>query len=131
MATMRLAIYIDFLSLPSRRPRCERFRVNVTKTSILGAHQESISIDKGQLTFCLTFLVYPIPVELRREIPLGWRLLALLEWDEIRIRKEINYPFSKVFLFLEKSYRKNRPVFSTLYRIYYGWVLLIASYRDI
>ena len=51
---MRFAIYIDFLSLPSRRPRCERFRVNVTKTSILGAHQESISIDKGQLTFCLT-----------------------------------------------------------------------------
>jgi len=109
-----------------REVSSERYK-NFYPGSTSGIYQHR----QGAADFLSDFLVYPIPVELRREIPIGWRLLALLERDEIRIRKEINYPFSKVFLFLEKSYRKNRPVFSTLYRIHYGWALLIATFNSL
>ncbi|KYN16869.1 hypothetical protein ALC57_10848 [Trachymyrmex cornetzi] len=73
-----------------REVSSERYK-NFYPGSTSGIYQHR----RGAADFLSDFLVYSIPVELRREIPLGWRLLALLERDEIRIRKEINYPFSK------------------------------------
>ncbi|KYN31527.1 hypothetical protein ALC56_14408 [Trachymyrmex septentrionalis] len=73
-----------------REVSSERYK-NFYPGSTSGIYQHR----QGAADFLSDFLVYPIPVELRREIPIGWRLLALLERDEIRIRKEINYPFSK------------------------------------
>ncbi|EGI71016.1 hypothetical protein G5I_00125 [Acromyrmex echinatior] len=73
-----------------REVSSERYK-NFYPGSTSGIYQHR----QGAADFLSDFLVYPIPVELRREIPLGWQLLALLERDEIRIRKEINYPFSK------------------------------------
>lgn len=100
---MRLAIYIDFLSLPSRQPRRERSRVSVTKTSIPGAHQESISIDEGQLTFCPTSSYIRSPWNCVGEDSLRVsRLLALFDRDEIRACEEVNCPFSEVFLYLKE-----------------------------
>lgn len=72
-------LYIDFLSLPSRRPRCERFRVNVAKTPVPGAHQESISIDEGQLIFCPASSYIQSPRGIASgegRTPLGWRSTA-------------------------------------------------------
>lgn len=101
-----------------------RFRVNVTKTSIPGTHQESISIDDGQLAFCPISSVYSIFMELRRRILLGWRFLAVVDRDEIRTCEEVNYPFSEVLLFSKKSHRKDWPMFP---RIYHGRMFLIQA----
>jgi len=117
---MRLAIYIDFLSLPSRRPRCERFRVNVTKTSIPGTHQESISIDEGQLTFFL----YPSSVELRRRISFSMATLSPSR-SKSRLAGKLTILSQRGVSFF-KEIPSERSA-SVSYRIHHGRTLLIAT----
>lgn len=86
------------------------------KTSIPGAHQESISIDEGVAGFLSNILVYSIPVELRQEDSLrtailspsrssttksglGTKLTILLS-----VRHFFLFSFF-LFFFLRKSYR--------------------------
>lgn len=108
--------YIHWLLISSvpatsmREVSSERYK-NFYPGSTSGIYQHR----RGAADFLSDLLVYPISVELRRGIPLGWRLLALLDRDEIRAHEEVNYPFSEVFLFSKKSLRKNRSVFPTEY----------------
>lgn len=64
----------------------ERFRVNVAKTSITGTHQESISIDEGQLTFCPTVSYIRSPWNCAEGLPQGGdsRPFSIAKRDEIR-----------------------------------------------
>jgi len=126
---MRLAIYIDFLSLPSRRPRCERFRVNVTKTSIPGTHQESISIDEGQLTFCPTSYIRS-PWNCVGGFPLAWRLSALLDREtKSRLARKLTILSQRGVSFL-KEIPSERSA-SVSYRIHHGRTLLIATFNSL
>lgn len=122
--------YIHWLLISSvpttsmREVSSERYK-NLYPGSTSGIYQHR----RGAADFLFDLLVYSISVELRRGIPLGWRLLALFDRDEIRAHEEVNYPFSEVF---SKKFLKEIPSkgsVSVSYRIHYGRTFLIATFN--